>query len=301
MPTKKRKEPPPAKTSSTSLSQKTPKENDLIVVGIGASAGGLETLEVFFRNMVPDSGVAFVIIQHLSPNHKSIMASLLTKDTEMVVREIKDGTSLESNCVYLNPPNKNVAVFNQVLHLMAPVKSSTINMPIDYFFQSLSEDVNERAIAIIVSGTATDGTVGIKAIKGEGGMVMVQDPETAKYDGMPRSGIATGLVDFILPVEKMPEQLLGYIKHPIVNKPNGTAFDKTDSTKGLQKIFALIRSSTGHDFSHYKSSTIERRIERRLVVHKIDSLANYILILQKNPDEIETLFKNLVIGVTSFL
>lgn len=300
MPAKKQKELPPEKTSPTSLGKKTQKKDDLIVVGIGASAGGLETLEVFFRNMVTDSGVAFVIIQHLSPNHKSIMASLLKKDTEMVVREIEDRTSLESNCVYLNPPNKNIAVFNQVLHLMDPVESSTINMPIDYFFQSLSEDLKERAIAIIVSGTASDGTEGIKAIKGEGGMVMVQDPETAKYDGMPRSGIATGLVDFILPVEKMPEQLLGYIKHPIIKKSNGTAFNKTGSTKGLQKIFALIRSSTGHDFSHYKSSTIERRIERRLVVHQIDSLANYILFLQNNPDEIEILFKNLVIGVTSF-
>jgi two-component system CheB/CheR fusion protein len=132
-------------------------------------------------------GIAFVIIQHLSPKHKSIMASLLAKHTQMTVREIEDATPLEPNCVYLNPPNKNVAIFNQVLHLMEPVKTGAINMPIDYFFRSLSEDQKERAIAIVLSGTASDGTLGIKAVKGEGGMVMVQDPDTAKYEACPEA------------------------------------------------------------------------------------------------------------------
>jgi two-component system CheB/CheR fusion protein len=250
--------------------------------------------------MPPDSGMAFVIIQHLSPKHKSIMASLLAKHTQMAVCEIQDATQLEPNCVYLNPPDKNVAIFNQVLHLMEPVKTGAINMPIDYFFRSLSEDQKERAIAIVLSGTASDGTLGIKAVKGEGGMVMVQDPDTAKYEGMPRSAIETGLVDFILPVEKMPENLMGYTKHPIVKKPGKNAFGEISVQHQLQKIFALIRSATGHDFSHYKHSTIERRIERRLAVHQINSLPDYILFIQKNPAEIQTLFKNLVIGVTSF-
>ena len=301
MPTSKKNASPVKKSPPPEVSQKKKSEkNDLVIVGIGASAGGLETLEAFFHQMPPDSGIAFVIIQHLSPRHKSIMASLLAKHTRMAVREIEDATALEPNCVYLNPPDKNVAIFNQVLHLMQPVKTGAINMPIDYFFRSISEDRKEKAIAVILSGTASDGTLGIKAVKGEGGMVMVQDPDTAKYEGMPRSAVDTGLVDFIVPVEQMPEHLIRYLRHQIVRKPGKIAFDETSSRHQLQKIFTLIRTATGHDFSHYKHSTIERRIERRLAVHQIDSLPDYILYLQKNPDEIQTLFKNLVIGVTSF-
>ncbi len=301
MPTTKKRATPAKKVSTPKVRpKKNPVASDFLIVGIGASAGGLETLEAFFSKMPADSGVAFVIIQHLSPSHKSIMAALLAKHTRMAVREIEDAIPLEPNCVYLNPPDKNVAVFKKVLHLMEPVKTGAINMPIDYFFRSLSEDQKEKAIVIVLSGTASDGTLGIKAVKGEGGMVMVQDPDTAKYGGMPRNAIETGLVDFIAPVEKMPEHLLRYIKHPIVREPGKIAFAETSSRHQLQKIFALIRSATGHDFSHYKHSTIERRIERRLAVHQIGSLPDYILFLQKNPDEIQTLFKNLVIGVTSF-
>ena len=302
MPIKKKKTPLAKKVPlKISEQKKNTKEGiSFPIVGIGASAGGLETLEAFFLNMPPDSGIAFVVIQHLSPKHKSIMAALLAKHTRMVIREIEDVTHLEPNCVYLNPPDKNVAIFNQSLHLMEPVKTGTINMPIDHFFRTLSEDRKERAIAIVLSGTASDGTLGIKAVKGEGGMVIVQDPDTAKYEGMPKSAVETGLVDFILPVEKMPECLLRYIKHPVIRKSGKIAFGETSSQHQLQKIFALIRSATGHDFSHYKHSTIERRIERRLAVHQIDSLPDYILFIQKNPAEIQTLFKNLVIGVTSF-
>jgi two-component system CheB/CheR fusion protein len=301
MPTNKKKASPVKKAPPPKVSQKkTPGGSDLLIVGIGASAGGLETLEAFFRKMPPDSGIAFVIIQHLSPSHKSIMAALLAKHTQMAVREIEHATPLEPNCVYLNPPDKNVALFNQVLHLMEPVKTGAINMPIDYFFQALSEDQKEKAIAIVLSGTASDGTLGIKAIKGEGGLVMVQDPDTAKYEGMPRSAIETGLVDLILPVEKMPEHLMRYIKHPIIKKPGKITFSETSSRYELQKIFALVRSATGHNFSHYKHSTIERRIERRLAVNQIGSLPDYIMFIEKNPVEIQMLFKSLVIGVTGF-
>ncbi|MFZ0132988.1 MAG: chemotaxis protein CheB [Desulfobacterales bacterium] len=270
------------------------------IVGIGASAGGLETLEAFFAKMPPEANMAFVIIQHLSPNFKSIMASLLAKHTRMTVSEIEDGMTLAPNCVYLNPPNNNVAVFNRTLHLMEPVRGGALNMPIDFFFRSLSEDQNERAIGIIVSGTASDGTLGIKAIKGEGGMVMAQDPDTAKYDGMPRSAIATGLVDFILPVERMPKTLIGYVKHPSLKSTGKIRISEPTIQHQLQKVFALIRSSTGHDFSQYKQTTIQRRIERRLAVHQIDKQTDYIMFMQKNPLEIEALFKDLVIGVTSF-
>ncbi len=210
MPTKKRKASFAKETNSNELMQeiKTKEGVSFSIVGIGASAGGLETLEAFLSKMPPAADVSFVIIQHLSPKHKSIMASLLGKFTRMPVKEIVDGTRIEPNHVYLNPPDKNVAIFNRTLHLMVPIKVDVINMPIDFFFRSLSDDQKEKAIGIIVSGTASDGTMGIRAVKGEGGMVMVQDPDTAKYDGMPRSAIETDLVDFVLPVEKMPDMLI---------------------------------------------------------------------------------------------
>ena len=235
--------------------------------------------------------MAFVVIQHLSPQHKSIMASLMDKHTRMTVEQIEDGTKIEPNHVYLNPPGKNVAIFNHSLHLLELVKNSAINMPVDFFFRSLSEDQGEKAIGVILSGTASDGTMGIKAIKGEGGMVMVQQPETAKYDGMPKSAIETGLVDFILPVEKMPETLIHYVQHPFLEPLDKIKLTAPQIKNQIQKIFALIRSATGHDFSHYKPSTIARRIERRLAVHQIKGLSDYILYLQKNPAEIDVLLK----------
>ncbi len=302
MPIKNKKASPDSQTSSKKVKQATkPKEGvSFPIVGIGASAGGLETLNAFFSTMPPDSRMAFVIIQHLSSQYKSIMASLLEKHTRMTVRQIEDGMKIQPDHVYLNPPGKNVAIFNRSLHLLEPVKSSTINMPIDFFFRSLSEDQGEKAIGVILSGTASDGTMGVKAIKDEGGMVMVQQPDTAKYNGMPTSAIETGLVDFILPVEKMPEALIRYSQHPFLDSTAGFKLSDTPIKGQMQKIFALIRSATGHDFSHYKQSTISRRIERRLTVHQIEKLPDYILFLQKNPAEIDVLFKNLVIGVTSF-
>ena len=302
MTTKKKNGPPNDKNflKSDEQEKQLKKSSNLPIVGIGASAGGLETLNVFFSIMPTDSNIAFVIIQHLSPNHKSIMASLLEKQTRMVVREIEDGTELRANHVYLNPPGKNVAMFNRSLHLLEPIKNSTINMPIDFFFRSLSEDQGEKAIGIILSGTASDGTLGIKAIKGEGGMAMVQQPDTAKYDGMPKSAVETGLIDFILPVEKMPDTLIRYVQHPYLELQSQIKLTDTSIKNQMQKIFSLIRSSTGHDFSHYKQTTISRRIERRLAVHQIKALFDYVIYLQKNPTEINVLFKDLVIGVTSF-
>jgi len=302
MPAKKRKTPPAQKKSLKKVKQEERQKEGIVspIVGIGASAGGLETLNAFFSIMPPDSNMAFVVIQHLSPEHKSIMASLIDKHTRMTVEQIEDGTKIEPNHVYLNPPGKNVAIFNRSLHLLEQVRTGTINLPIDFFFRSLSEDQGEKAIGIILSGSASDGTLGIKAIKGEGGMVMVQQPETAKYDGMPKSAIDTGLVDFILPVEKMPKTLIRYAQHPFLGALDKIKFAAPPIKNQIQKIFALIRSKTGHDFSHYKPNTIARRIERRLAIHQIKGLSDYILYLQKNPAEIDVLFKNLVIGVTSF-
>lgn len=271
------------------------------IVGIGASAGGLEALEKFFTHLPGNSPkITFVIIQHLSPKHKSIMASLLSKYTQMKVLEIADGMAVEPGRIYLNPPNKNVTIFKGVLQLLEPHKKDGINLPIDFFFRSMAEDMGEKTICIVLSGTAADGTQGIKAVKGAGGMVMVQEPGSAKYDGMPRSAINTGLVDFILPVEQIPPELGRYIKHPYIEGTHSLHLSESQSKNCIMKVFGHIRSATGHDFSNYKQNTIRRRIERRMAVHQIDTLSQYVLYLQKTPVEVETLFKDLLIGVTNF-
>ncbi len=276
------------------------KSNRFPIVGIGSSAGGLEALELFFSNVPSDTNMAFVIIQHLSPRHKSIMADILMKYTQMKVLQIEDNRKIKPNNVYLNPPDKNVVILNTRFHLTKPTQKHGVNLPIDCFFKSLSEDQGEKAICIILSGTATDGTLGLKAIKGEGGMAMVQDPESAKYAGMPSSAIATGLVDYILPVEKIPEQLVKYVKQPYIERPKRIETARQQFKSYVHKILASIRTSTGHDFSNYKQTTIRRRIERRMAVHQIDSIEKYDTYLHRTPAEISILFKDLLIGVTSF-
>jgi two-component system CheB/CheR fusion protein len=295
----------PAKQTKISASAKKPtakskETNDFPIVGLGASAGGLEALEAFFSHMPHDSGIGFVIIQHLSPKHKSIMGRLLAKNTQMKVLEIEDGMKVKPEHVYLNPPSKDVILINGALQLMDPVKTGGINLPIDSFFRSMAEEMGEKAICVILSGTATDGTLGLKAVKGEGGLVMVQDPNSAKYDGMPRSAIATGMVDFILPVEKIPAELVKYAKAPYIVPPKKAIVTEDQFANYIQKIFSLIRSATGHDLSHYKQTTIRRRIERRMAIHQLNKLADYVKYLQQSPSEVNILFKDMLIGVTNF-
>ncbi|MFH2130880.1 MAG: CheR family methyltransferase [bacterium] len=270
------------------------------IVGLGASAGGLEALELFFANMPSNSGMAFVIIQHLSPTHKSMMGSLLMKSTQMKVVGIENGVQIEPNHIYLNPPDRNVVVENGRLLLMMPSKTGGINLPIDCFFRSMAADLKEKAICLILSGTATDGTLGLKAVKGEGGIAMVQEPTTAKYDGMPRSAIATGVVDVILPVEMLPGKLLKVARAPYISDESKAKSIDDRFKAYIQTIFSLIRHSAGHDLSHYKHTTIHRRIERRMAVHQIDRIADYVTFLEKNPAEVDILFKDMLIGVTSF-
>ncbi len=288
----------PVRIKKTAALPKDPA--DFPIVGIGASAGGLEALEIFLANMPPAPGIAFVVIQHLSPKHKSIMASILRKHTPMTVLEIEDGMQIKPGCVYLNPPDKNVATINRHLYLTEPPQRHGINLPIDSFFRSLSEDLSEKAICIILSGTATDGTLGLKAVKGEGGMAIVQDPESAKYSGMPNSAIATGLVDFILPLEKIPVELIKYVQHPYIVRPERIKTAEQQFKNYVQKMLGLIRTRTGHDFTKYKQTTIRRRIERRMAVHQLDRLKNYMTYLEKTPAEVDSLFKDLLIGVTNF-
>ena len=279
------------------------RESDITfpVVGIGASAGGLAAIEKFLAAMPPDteSGMAFVLVQHLDPDHKSILLDIVKKFTRMQAFIVEDGVEVQPNCVYVIPPNKDLAFLHGRLHLMEPGAPRGLRLPIDFFFRSLAQDRHERAICIVLSGTGTDGTLGLKAIKGEGGMAMAQTPESAAYDGMPRSAIATGIVDYILPPELMPEQLISFAKNAFgLNQlPVNVPVPMTDS---FQKVFIILRTKTGHDFSQYKKNTVLRRIQRRMAVTQIGSVDNYISYLQNNPAEVDTLFRELLIGVTNF-
>lgn len=270
------------------------------IVGVGASAGGLEAIESFFKEMPADSGVAFVVIQHLSPDHKSLMAELLSKRTRMPVHRAEEGMLVEKDSVYLIPPNRNLTLFHGRLMLSDQDRDSRgINLPIDIFLRSLAEDQGAKAIAIILSGTGSDGSSGLRAIKEELGMVMAQTEESAAFDGMPRSAIATGLVDFILSPDDMPKQLLSYLKHPYTSKNESTDSLLSDED-GLTRIFALLRDRNGIDFTYYKPSTIVRRIERRMAVNQLHDLNDYVRYLESYSAELNALHRDLLIGVTSF-
>jgi two-component system CheB/CheR fusion protein len=274
--------------------------NSFPIVGIGASAGGLEALECLFKNIPDKVRIAFVVIQHLDPKHKSIMGSLLKKDTKLKIIEPEDGQKIEPGCIYLNPPSKFVSIMRRTLLLLNPMEVYGVRLSIDHFFRSLSEDQGEKSIGIILSGTGSDGTQGIKAIKAAGGMVMVQDEKQAKYSGMPRSAIDTGAVDFILPVEMMPGELLKYVRHPYIGSLEKVSSTPEKVDNYIQKIFFLIRSITGHDFSDYKLATIYRRVDRRMAIHQLERISEYVHYLQRTPAEVEILFKDFLIGVTSF-
>jgi len=277
---------------------KTPKPG-FHYVGIGASAGGLEAIEDFFSHMPEDSNLAFIVIQHLSPDYKSLMVELLSKKTKIPVHRCTDGMQVKPNNIYMIPPKKNLTIFHGKLVLREKDNIPGVNLPIDIFLKSLAEDQADRSIAIILSGTGSDGTRGVRAVKEQGGMVMVQDDTTAKFDGMPRAAISTGVADFVLPPEKMPAQLLAYIDHPYVaGKEKSRNLIKDQ--KGLTRIFSELRERTKVDFTYYKPSTISRRIERRMSVNQINDLDDYVRYIQKYPVEIMTLYRELLIGVTSF-
>jgi two-component system CheB/CheR fusion protein len=272
------------------------------IVGIGASAGGLSAFEAFFSSMhaAVDTGMAFVLVQHLAPDHKSILSEIIQRYTSMQVFEAQDGMKVQPNCVYIIPPGYDMAFLGGTLQLLEPSAPHGQRLPIDFFFRSLAQDQGERAIGIVLSGTGSDGTLGLRAIKGGGGMVMAQDPESTEYDGMPRSAIATGLVDFELPPAEMPGQLIAYVTHAFGMLAPLAAIPALKTENALRKIFILLRSQTGHDFSQYKPSTINRRIERRMAVQQIETLDGYIKYLQQTPAEVDALFRDMLIGVTNF-
>lgn len=267
------------------------------VVGIGASAGGLEAFEEFFRHIPPDCGMAFVLVPHLDPSHASLLTEILQRATVMPVGEASDQMVLTPGKVHVIPPNRDMAIFHGALQLSVPELPRGQRMPIDAFLRSLAEDQGENAVGIILSGTGTDGTLGLRAIMGAGGVTLVQEPATAKYDGMPSSAIQAGYATHVLPVKEMPQVLLkGVHAHQMHHEipPAPTA------VSGMKHILMLLRSATGHDFSLYKKSTIGRRIERRMSQHNIEDMEIYARYLKENPSEVQLLFKELLINVTSF-
>ncbi len=269
------------------------------IVGMGASAGGLEALKLFFEQAPVDSGLGFVIVQHLDPTHKGMMAELLQHTTTMKVQQVVDRMTVEANHVYVIPPNKDMSILHGVLHLMEPSGPRGMRLPIDFFFRSLAEDLGDRSIGVILSGMGTDGSLGLRSIKEKAGVVLVQDPASAKFDGMPRSAIDAGLADIVAPAGELPGRILTHLRHvPLLPAHDEVLSDNAQSA--LDKVVILLRAQTGHDFSLYKKSTVYRRIERRMSVHQIDSIADYVRYLRENPQELEILFKELLIGVTRF-
>ncbi len=272
------------------------------VVGIGASAGGLAAFEAFFSGMPKDGdpGMAFVLVQHLAPDHESILADIIQRLTRMKVLEVEDGMAVQVNCVYIIPPNRDMALINGSLQLLAPSTPRGQRLPINFFFSSLAQSLHEKAIGIVLSGTGSDGTLGVRAIKAEGGMVMAENTDFTEFGDMPRNAMATGMVDYELPPGEMPAKLISYVAQAFgkLGRPSATPTAQTENA--LKKIFILLRAQTGHDFSQYKPSTIYRRIDRRMVVHQIGSMEDYVKYLQTMPSEVDALFRDLLIGVTNF-
>ena len=254
-------------------------ETSPLIIGIGASAGGLEALQQFFDYMPPNSGLTFVVIQHLSPDYKSLMADSLGKHTEMNVCQVDDSMVVEPDTVYLIPPKKYMTIKEGKLHLSdAP---GTLNHPIDAFFASLAEEKKEHSIAVVLSGTGSDGTKGVKAVKEFGGLVIAQDPDSSKFDGMPRSVINTGLADFVLSPEEIAEEILNFSNTDILLRPFRGESSLSDEDapfseeETLSHIYTILKNASGIDFTYYKRSTILRRIERRMLVTHTATLQEF--------------------------
>jgi two-component system, chemotaxis family, CheB/CheR fusion protein len=271
------------------------------IVGIGASAGGLEALMAFLQHVPERCGAAYVVVQHLEPTHRGMLPELLQRATAMPVVQAREGLKVEREHVYVIPPNKDMSLLHGTLHLLPLPQASHRGrvLPVDFFFRSLAEDQQELSIGVILSGSGTDGTLGLRAIKEKAGATFVQEPATARFDGMPRSAIDAGLADVVAPVEDLPARIAAYRTHTsFIARPDARVPE--EASGALEKIFVLLRARTGNDFSLYKRSTLYRRIERRMGLHQIDSFAQYIRFLRESPTEIELLFNELLIGVTSF-
>ncbi|NNE01444.1 MAG: response regulator [Pirellulaceae bacterium] len=271
------------------------------VVGIGASAGGLEALERLFDVIEPETGMAFVVVQHLSPDFKSLMDELLARWTTMPIHRVEDRMEVEASSVYLIPPKKEMIISDGRLLLTDKDPAQSLTLPIDHFFRSLAQEMGDRSIAIILSGTGSDGSRGIEEVHNSGGLVICQSEETAKFDGMPRSARDTGLVDLTLPPEEIASALARYVANPNRTEvARALLKEAAVSDSDLEAVYRLLRDAYGIDFSHYKINTVSRRIERRLLLQKIDNLADYVDWLIDDPAELSSLYRDLLIGVTQF-
>ncbi|WP_159518987.1 chemotaxis protein CheB [Sunxiuqinia indica] len=287
------------KSTKTSKKKTTDLESNLFpIVGIGASAGGLEAFEQFLAKVPENSGMAYIFIQHLDPTQKGMLPELLQRVSKIPVHQVKDQTTVKQNCAYVIPPNTSMSILKGVLYLFEPMEARGLRLPVDFFFRSLALDQKDRSVGIILSGMGSDGSVGLHAIKEHNGIVMAQDPATAKFDSMPRNAIDSVMVDIVAPAEELPAKLMDLIKHIPILSPDSDNENKDKSA--LDRVIILLRSQTGNDFSLYKKNTLYRRIERRMGIHKIDRINSYVHFLQENPVEIDILFKELLIGVTNF-
>ena len=270
------------------------------VVGIGASAGGLEALKGFFGAMPPKTGLTFVVVVHLDPTHESLMPELLARSTALSVEHARDRQPLETDHVYIIPPNRLLTIDQGLIRVREAADRRGLRGVIDHFFRALAEDQHDGAVAIILSGTGTEGTLGLRAVKAEGGLVMAQTPDTASQAGMPSSAIATGLVDFVLPPDQMPKAMLAYVRNTRLHRAAPPAKPEAKPLDGLHAILAVLRARTKYDFRGYKTGTLERRVERRMGLHQVESIGKYADFLRAHPAEADRLFKDLLIGVTSF-
>lgn len=277
-------------------------EKEMYVVGIGASAGGVEALQIFFRSMPMDSGIAFVVVQHLSPDYKSYMSNLLSRCTDMTVMPVTNGMEIKPNTVYLNVPNCNLQIEGDHFVVQPIERTDALNLPIDILFRSMASSLGKFGIGIVLSGSGSDGSMGIRALKEEGGMIMAQSCLSAQFSSMPQSSIATGFVDYVLAPEEMGEELVRYIKHPYIkeHKLLHEVENNRETSDVFVKVISLLREYTDIDFSMYKETTVLRRIERRVSINRCESVNDYYAFLMESDEEKRILSKEMLIGVTSF-
>ncbi|HYF02448.1 MAG TPA: CheR family methyltransferase [Patescibacteria group bacterium] len=272
--------------------------NDFYVVALGGSAGSLSALEKFFKNLPPDMGMAFVVVSHLDQSRENMLPGIIRRWTKMPVIEAEEGMALQPNRVFMMPETAYMSILNEKLHLIPRQKEGGHHLPIDLFFQSLAKDVKHRAIGVVLSGMDGDGSIGVKVIMENLGLVIAQEPTTAEFDSMPLNAIATELVDYVLPPEEIPEKILSYASNPLPKSLRNASYQ--EGSNALQKIITTIKTVTGHDFSQYKRNTILRRIERRMQSQQMKHFSEYLKYLDENTLEVDLLFKELLIGVTKF-
>lgn len=287
---------PPRSKSAAHLAKLPPPA--FPIIGVGCSAGGLEALEAFFSDVPPDCGMAFVVVQHLDPHHRSSLPELLGRAAKLPVQEVKNRMKVRPNRIYVAPPNHDLTLLHDRLHLLDPAPPHGLRLSVDFFLRTLAEERKERAIGVILSGMGSDGMIGLRAIKERGGLTLVQDLHEAKFNGMPKSAVDAGLADIVAPAAALPGRIAAYVRQPV--RVPGVESMGPSAHSALEKIVILLRDRCGADFSEYKSTTLYRRIERRTVLHQKRSIAAYVRFLRENPQELDLLFKELLIGVTNF-